>query len=458
MISLRTHQLRARAAINRVYRDGFKRVVCVMPTGSGKTILAGSFVTAVNAKGNKTLWLAARQELVNQAHDSLKRMGIDRVSVLRADDKRVDPEALTTVACIPTLCARDLRPDAQFVVLDECQHTPSESWKRIAQAYPNAYVLGLTATPERSDGSPLEDLFDRLVIGATYSELLVAGLIVDCDVIAAPQRQSSLALSPAQAYDRHGNRRRAVIFTSTVAEAQEAATNIPGARCVHGAMGDEERSESLSAHVVTNCQVCVEGWDDPSREVCILARGCGHASQYIQMVGRVLRPSTGKTKALLIDLVGCIHEFGHPLEDRSYSLTGLAISRTPGARSLWQCKGCGWIETTAPTDRQCRQCGEIMPPPKRMSVQRNGRVISVHWTCTECGHQRGATPLCCPMCGAQTLRGARASADDTDARVRYLHDQLRLCSAKGWSPYAARHRFAAKYGSQPSNDEWRAAQ
>jgi superfamily II DNA or RNA helicase len=181
----------------------------------------------------------------------------------------------------------------------------------------------------------------------------------------------------------------------------------------------------------------------------ILARGCGHAGLYLQIVGRVLRPAPGKSAALLVDLAGSIHDHGHPLEDREYSLTGIAIKRAPGARSLWQCRECGLVLTAGPRDRCCPRCQTPLPPPKQQEIQANGRLIDVHWTCRECGHRRSAQPLSCPMCGAETPRARRVGAETDDERGRYLAQLEETARTRGYKPGWAAWKYKSKYGEWP---------
>ena len=109
--------------------------------------------------------------------------------------------------------------------------------------------------------------------------------------------------------------------------------------------------------MICNVYVLTEGFDVPNAEVCMLARGAGHAGIYLQMVGRVLRPAPGKTEAILIDLPGCSHEHGMPTANRDYALSGRAISAT-GA-TLKVCPECG--NTQLAGLRFCEDCGHEFP-------------------------------------------------------------------------------------------------
>ena len=110
--------------------------------------------------------------------------------------------------------------------------------------------------------------------------------------------------------------------------------------------------------VITNVFVLTEGWDAPRAEICMLARGCTSTGTYLQMVGRVLRPSPGKSSARLIDLRGAVHDHGLPDEGRTFSLEGRAISG--GAAPVKTCPTCSLVVALA--IQTCPGCGFAFPP------------------------------------------------------------------------------------------------
>lgn len=453
----RPHQSSCLHATRRAVADGSRAPLIVAPTGAGKTFIGVLIASGALRKGGAVLWVTHRRELIDQTVASLQRAGVARVSVLRADDDRIDDGAAIVVASIQTLIARGKRPSASVVVLDEAHHYSSAQWGAVAYDYRNAIRIGLTATPERADGSALGDVFDSLVVAANYSELISTGLLVPCDVLAPSARlQGAIAQTPWDAYSAHGLGRPAVVFTSGVETAREAAREIAGARAVWGGLPGSERARILEDYqtgaiqVVSNAMVLTEGWDAPRAEVCILARGATTVSAYLQMCGRVLRPCKGKGRALLLDLVGAYHEHGSPTEDREYSLTGQAIRRGAAATlPLWQCKGCGLCTLKAPADRNCPRCGEPMPPPKRPRLKREDlKHVGGGWTCPtdDCGFWAPTMPPRCPDCGAMTARGARAQSESTDERKVYLDRLKATARERGYKFGWVMARYRAKYG------------
>lgn len=412
MRQLRPYQTQALDTVSAHWRRGAKAVLLVAPTGSGKTTIGAEAVRRSVARGKKCLWIAHRRELITQAFDRLCSEGI-ACGVIMADDKRADDTAPVQVCSIDTLTARGARPVADLVIWDEAHHCAAATWRDLHRAYSGSFHLGLTATPERGDGTPLGDVFEDMVIGASVRELTDMGFLVPCEVIAPPVKldQGQLALDPVAAYQELGAGRQAVLYTGFVADAHEAArrfveAGIPAA-AVDGAMPMADRDDVLQRfasgdlRVVTNVNVLTEGWDAPQTAVCILGRRVGHAGLYLQMVGRVLRPAEGKTSALVIDLAGSAVEHGTPDEDRDYSLQGNGIARQKSTKeALTVCRNCGRFGRTYP----CKRCGYqperqeiVIKPTKLVTVSQGTGPVKIDWQrlqalCSLCkakGHKHG---------------------------------------------------------------------
>lgn len=367
-MNLRDYQL---DAIDRVRCAGARSVCLVLPTGGGKTAVGSDVVRRAVERGRRVLWLAHRAELCDQAASTLSRLGLVVGAISASATTPPNPFASVQVATIQTLLARKIRPEADLVVFDECHHAAAEEFAALVRDYPKAFVLGLTATPERGDGRGLGTMFKSLVVGTTVRELTSAGHLVPCEIL-RPERMlgpNELAQSPVDAYFEHAGSRLTLVFARNVELANEytAAFRARGveARCVHGETPWGERAKVLEAfragrvRVLVNVQVLTEGFDAPEASCAILARGCGTAGLYLQIVGRILRSARGKVDALLIDLRGVSHELGRPDDDRVFSLDGRGIRakddavycpvcgalRTPGEG----CNACGWQPAAEPT-------------------------------------------------------------------------------------------------------------
>lgn len=344
---------------------GHRRVLVVVPTGGGKTVVASEMIRSAVGRAKRVLFLAHREELLRQSVDKLAACGVDDVRVIRAGSVLGNHDAPVTVASIGTLCRPRwavVCPPADVVVVDEAHHAVASTWRTILDRYPHAVIVGLTATPQRADGTPLGDAFQSMVIGPTVAELVARGHLVTCRVF-APDRQleaGEVAQSPADAYALHGNGERAIVFCANVEHARRVAAEftVP-TEVITGETRDRSamlaRFASGETRVIVNVYVLTEGFDDPSVGVCILARNPAHDGTYLQMVGRVLRPSPGKTHATLIDLCGSVHAHGLPDEPRTYTLDGEGI-RASNREALKQCTTCGACYRTAPV---CPECGVV---------------------------------------------------------------------------------------------------
>lgn len=299
--------------------------------------------------------------------------------------ERDDGDDLTGAA--PAKDRRQASERRVLVVIDEAHHATAETYRAICERYDGVYTLGLTATPERSDGVGLRAVFDELVAPVTVPELIERGLLVATDVVGPAKYSKELALDPVQAWMRYAGDRQTVAFCASVPEARDLArafraAGVP-AGCVDGETDADERRRVLAAHrarelrVVTNVFVLTEGYDDPALDVCLLARACS-AGGFQQMVGRVRRRgSRPEKRALLIDLRGMVHVHGLPDEPSVYSLDGAGIRRAQTAEAIRTCDECGAIFKLQAI---CPRCGaEHRAKTREQSVREQavGRVARV---------------------------------------------------------------------------------
>lgn len=375
-------------AINktRAALDAGARGVCIVaPTGSGKTLIGRQL------SGQRTLWLAHRVELVEQA----RRQGV------RAE----------TVQSKPSLEGIDL------LILDECHHYAADTW---FSAVGDIRRIGLTATPQRSDGRGLGCLFDTLVVAATIRELTERGILAPLTIV-RPDRcldAGQIACDPVEAYLRYTPNSKAVVFCPSIRAATDICSRFlhVGIRCglVHSQMRDDGMWRSCK--VVCNVNVLTEGWDDPSVDTCILARGVSNSGTLIQMAGRVLR---AKTVAWLLDLRGITHVFGDPTSDQAYSLNGLGMR--PKYKGYSFCALCGVPIGTYP----CLECGYTPPEPELPSVV-----------------------------GAE-LRYALKRSETIEERRATYHRWLAVAKAKGYKNGHAMWKYKAVYGHWPPKEVMR---
>jgi len=371
---LRDYQVRA---VRRVHEEWARhRAVClVAPTGSGKTTMG----VAALREAVRVVWVAHRRELVAQAATRLREDGL-HVGTL-CPGMPLDVAAPVQVGTIQTLLAGGHAPPADLVVLDEAHHyaPAARHWSSFAAAYRSARILGLTATPERQDGSPLGDVFSGLVEAATYSELIRAGHLVDCAVYrpSASEVQRGWARDPVSAYTEDGAGGTGFFYVDRVARAEEWADRFVEAgitaEVIAGVTPQDLRADRLSRlsagslRIVANVYTMTEGVDVPSAKVVIMGRLPGCAGAYLQMCGRVLRPWPGKTQAILLDISGASYQWGLPTMDRVYTLDG-KVGILPADKSTTRtCLECGHVY--ARSLEACPKCGVEAPKQELPDVQ-----------------------------------------------------------------------------------------
>jgi DNA repair protein RadD len=415
-----------------------RRIVGVAPTGSGKTRVATELARRAVEKGRSVLWLAHRTELVDQAARTLVAAGLVVGVISAASTWSLALDAPVQVASIQTLVARELFPAADLIIWDECHHCSEAAaeWSSILNHYPDAYVIGLTATPERGDGSGLRPLFDAIVAGPTVRELTALGHLVSCEVVRPDKllRPGEIAQDPLAAFLEHGDQRQFLAFLRTVEDAERTASEFAAhgisAACIHANSGDEYRRATLDGfragriRVLTNVYVLTEGTDLPMAKGILLARGCGTAGMFLQIVGRALRQDGSGKTALLIDLVGASHLHGMPEDERLYSLDGKAIQ--PASAPM--CPRCG---STRGSDGGCESCGWAP------SVGEDTPVTTVT--------------------GDKLVKYARKLAEGPQQREETLERWIKSCLIKGHKPGAAAHKYRAVYGESPSRTSYERA-
>ena len=406
---LRDYQQRGVEEIRGQYRDGKKAVLYVLPTGGGKTVTYAHIAEQAGAKGNRVLILEHRKELIRQAslasgglglHHRIvapqnKIIDIRRAHVGQFGQPYIDQNGDVAVASVQTLARRISwlqEFDPAMIIIDEAHHAVAGTWARIIEALPKAKLLGVTATPCRTDGQGLGDVFDSMVLGPSMEDLIESGSLVPPRIFAPPLRadlssvhrskgdlrtdeqadildQPTIIGDAVNEYRKLAAHRPAIVFCCNVKHAKHVAEQFRAAGfkfyAIFGDMDDGERDRLIygladgSVEGLVSVDVISEGTDIPVAEVAIMLRATESESLFLQQAGRVLRPADGKEYGLIIDHVGNVMRHGKPHDDRSWTLDGRQKRGSNGEKGeaavkILQCPECYLVHDPAPT---CPQCG-----------------------------------------------------------------------------------------------------
>lgn len=342
--TLRPYQQEAVDAVLAARRAGTRRMVVVLPTGAGKTVI---FAHLARLARRQVLVLAHREELLTQARDKIERALGEGVVALERGAERAPAEARVVVASIRSLheerLARLLRGrDFGLVVYDECHHAAAEDNLRVIRqlgAFEPKWtgtLLGFTATTERGDGRGLDVVFEKIVYRQGLPDLIDAGYLAPLRGIRISTHADLTRLSGsgldfseeelaeavdieernalvARSIQELARDRRTIVFCVTVRHARHLAQalNLLGVPTglVHGALAPDVRARELAdfregrLQALTNVGVLTEGFDDPGVSCVAMARPTRSAGLYAQCVGRGTRLHPGKKDCLVLDFV-----------------------------------------------------------------------------------------------------------------------------------------------------------
>lgn len=434
-MKLRPYQVDVKREIFQHWADGNRNTLLVMPTGAGKTVTLSDIVKDVAAP---TAVIAHRQELVVQLSIALARDEV-RHGFITADKGPVGlsqqlqmqelgrayyaPNSPVKVIGVDTLLRRldnyDVKRWMQSVelwVTDEAHHIAGgNKWMRAVESFPNAWGLGVTATPLRADGKGLgrhvDGVFDSMVVGPNMRELRGMGYLTDY-IIYGPPSDIAVDLIPVskatgdftdkgvrdavhksrkivgdvvEHYLRLAAGKRGVTFASDIETATKitAAYNAAGvpAALVTGNTPDAERVQSVTKLrsgallQLVNVDIFGEGFDLPAIEVVSMARPTQSYGLFVQQFGRALRILEGKVRAIIIDHVGNVErmakKYGLPDNPPAWTLDRRERngSNTSGQSMV---KTCVNPVCNAVYERflsKCPHCGHIPEPAGRSSPE-----------------------------------------------------------------------------------------
>ena len=346
-IELRPYQEEAKAAVFSEW-ENLDRTLLVLPTGCGKTIVFAKVTEDCVRKGKRVLILAHRGELLGQAADKLEKSTGLRCAVEKAEETCLGSWYRVTVGSVQSL-QRDQRlkrfPADYFgaIIIDEAHHCLSDSYQKVLRHFPDAKVLGVTATPDRGDMRNLGQYFQSLAYEYSLPKAIREGYLSPIKALTIPLKldlsgvgiqsgdfkagEIGTALDPylyqiADEMERYCKGRKTVVFLPLVKTSQKFRDILTekGLRAAEVNGQSTDRAQILSAFdagkydILCNSMLLTEGWDCPSVDCIVVLRPTKIRSLYCQMVGRGTRLHPGKDHLLLLDFLWHTerHELCHP--------------------------------------------------------------------------------------------------------------------------------------------------
>ena len=382
--------------------DPKARVMMQLPTGGGKTEIAGELLRRQLVNGRKAVWVTHRRELTEQTCNRL--LGANVSARVEKAWKIDDPDAPAMPGGVVILMAQTLGNRAKkgnvwgrygpndLMVVDEAHHTPAAGWERSMKQWPDQ-VVGMTATPWRlTKTEGFDHLFGKLICGPQVTDLQSDGYLCNAKVLAPPHEQRILGGKPdrygeftqdgielansdrpdvmtARAFkfwQQHaGDRKKTIVYAVSVNHARnlKGLFDEEGVRTglVLGAPQPQaERNRAIeefkngSLEVLINVVVVTEGFDVPEASCIVITRPTLSLALFMQMVGRGLRSKDGGGDCLILDLADNTKEHEFPETRREWKLEPRGNQPSGEAPVVW-CRKC-YGESYA-ASHYCDHCG-----------------------------------------------------------------------------------------------------
>lgn len=336
-MELRPYQKEAIAAVEKEWEQGHKKTLLVLPTGTGKTIVFANVARDEVRRGSKVLILAHRDELLTQAQEKIKSATGLLCAKEKADETSLHSFRRIVVGSVQTMMRekrlQKFAPDAfGTIIIDEAHHCLSSSYQKVLSHFPEARVLGVTATPERNNLQCLGEYFDSLAYEYTLPQAVVDGYLCKIKAQTIPLQLDltgvkmsagdysagglGTALDPyleqiAVEMKKYCVDRKTVVFLPLVATAKKFKAILTHhgfhASEVNGDSKDREQTlkdfEAGKYNVLCNAMLLTEGWDCPSVDCVVMLRPTKIRALYCQCIGRGTRLSPGKKDLLILDFL-----------------------------------------------------------------------------------------------------------------------------------------------------------
>lgn len=457
---LRDYQDRAIQSLREQLAAGKRRIVLQIPTGGGKTAVAGAMIRSALGKGKRAIFTVPALSLITQTIDSFKRDGIHNIGVMQGRHCMTNRDQPIQICSIQTLSRRFI-PDAHFVMIDEC-HIVYDIYQRWFNdpEWADIPIIGLSATPWTKG---LGKLYQSLVIGTTTQELIdnkylspfkafapshvdltgvrtVAG-DYDMEGLDKAMNNAKLTADIVETWIEKGEDRPTLCFAVNRAHAQNIcdAFNKAGiaAAYVDGETPLDERDDLAQDFragkykIICNVGVMTTGVDLPFVSCLIIARPTKSEMLWCQIVGRGLRTSENKTDCIILDHSDNTQRMGFVTDIIHYELDD-GKKRDGGSKK----------KRDEPLPKECPKCTYLRPA--RIKI------------CPNCGFE--AKPQAAVFTVDGTLAQINGRGSDKvyqlelspyEQREMFYRELLGVARERGFKSGWAFHQYKEKYHQMP---------
>lgn len=477
MIKLRDYQEEAVQGVRNSFAGGCKSTCLVLPTGGGKTIIFAYIAYTSAIRGKKILILVHRKELLKQTAIKLRQFGIEPGMI--SPDYRPNYNAAIQVAMVQTMVGRGAYyQHFDLVVTDECHHVAANTYLKVISRYPEAYQLGVTATPIRTDGKGLGrewgGIYDEIVIGPQTIDLIDQGYLVEPIIHVPPSLvdlsgvkkvagefnakqvtervdKKSITGNAIEHYLAHARYKPSVVFCASVAHAQHVAEewrqagikalSVDGSQRGKDMRGDEDYVDRAlrglgdgSVHATMSCSLISEGTDIPAIEYMADLAPTASLGLHIQKIGRTLRTADGKSHAIVMDHVGNVGSLknglfvpnhGLPTDIREWTLEGEMRSKRKKSEAapvaVCMCEQC--YSVYEKKHIQCPYCGYERPLKTRQLEQQEGELVQL---------------------SKEAIVQQKKEARQAVGRAQTLEELEQIAKQRGYKPGWAKHVYYSR--------------
>lgn len=423
-LTLRNYQETIINSCRNAFKNGYKKLCCVLPCGAGKTAIFCylAYLNTLKKSENRVLILLHRKELLKQTMEAFQAFQIS-----------TDHINIAMIQSFKNTLKKGAKPYS-LIIIDECHHATSKSFQHVLLAYSGVPLIGFTATPARLDGKPLGEIFDQLIIGVDYAYLIDNKYLVDYDYF-SPDLNFDFSKWKLKSgdFDTTDNAlhldkkaiygdilkyidlsKKTIIYSPTVEYSRKLEKQInehfkaPVAKEFNGTTPQSERNQIITdfkngkIKILINVDLIGEGFNVPSCDCVFLLRATQSLPLYIQQAGRALRsdPSNQKKRASIFDFVGNIYRFGFPDAPRVWSLSS-ALKNTHKHETVHDsliiktCPNClrSFVPSQMLPNRLCPFCNTPQPlnvreiqvqRKKELALIRKNQLIENRRECGRC--------------------------------------------------------------------------